>query len=290
MSKKTKMSYEKLEECNRALEQKVEEKTLELREANRKLQEAEMTKAEFLSVVSHELKTPLAAVLGYAKIINKRLSDVIFPNVRSEDAKVEMSMGKVKNGLLTIVSEGQRVTALINDLLDITKIESGKVEWEMEPVSVAEVIEKATTISICSFELYSDIELRSDVENGLPEVVADRDRLIQVMLNLISNALKFTEKGSVLCSARKRDNEIIISVKDTGRGIYDVDQEKIFQKFIQTGTVVKGKQRGTGLGLPICKEIVGHHGGRIWVESEPGKGSTFLFTLPISSGNRYNQY
>ncbi len=93
--------------------------------------------------------------------------------------------------------------------------------------------------------------------------------------------MKFTEKGSVLCRARKNDSEIIISVKDTGRGIYDVDREKIFEKFKQTGTAIKGKPRGTGLGLPICKKIVNCHGGRIWVESESGRGSTFSFTLPI---------
>jgi signal transduction histidine kinase len=191
-----------------------------------------------------------------------------------------VSTGKVKHGLDTIISEGQRLTELINDLLDITKIESGNAEWKMEPVSVAEIIKQATTITSSSFELYG-LELLSDVEDGLPEVVADRNRLVQVMLNLISNAMKFTEKGSVLCRARKKDNEIIISVKDTGAGIHDVDQDKIFQKFKQTGTTTTGKPRGTGLGLPICKEIVNHHGGRIWVESEPGKGSTFLFTLPI---------
>jgi signal transduction histidine kinase len=280
MSKKLRISHEKLEEHSRTLELKVEERTGELREANRKLQEIDRTKTEFLSVVSHELRTPLAAVLGYAIIIYKRLNDVIFPNVRFEDSKVVVSTGKVKHGLDTIISEGQRLTELINDLLDITKIESGNAEWKMEPVSVAEIIKQATTITSSSFELYG-LELLSDVEDGLPEVVADRNRLVQVMLNLISNAMKFTEKGSVLCRARKKDNKIIISVKDTGAGIHDVDQDKIFQKFKQTGTTTKGKPRGTGLGLPICKEIVNHHGGRIWVESEPGKGSTFLFTLPI---------
>ncbi len=280
MSKKLRISHAILEEHQRTLEQKVEERTCELREANRKLQEIDRSKTEFLSVVSHELRTPLAALLGYAMIIYKRLNDVIFPNVRSEDSKVEVSTGKVKHGLDTIISEGKRLTELINDLLDITKIESGKAEWKMKAVSVAEIIEQAKTITSSSFELYG-LELLSDVEDGLPEVVADKNRLVQVMLNLISNAMKFTEKGSVLCRARKKDNEIIISVKDTGTGICDADQEKIFMKFKQTGTTIKGKPRGTGLGLPICKEIINHHGGRLWVESEWGKGSTFSFTLPL---------
>jgi signal transduction histidine kinase len=240
-------------------------------------------KTEFLSIVSHELRTPLAAVLGYAKIINNRLKDVIFPNVR-EDSKVVMSTRKVNKGLNTIISEGERLTELINDLLDIAKIESGKVEWEMEPVSVAEIIERAIALTSSSFEQYG-LELISDVEDGLPEVVGDKNRLEQVMINLISNAMKFTEKGSVLCMAKKINNEIIVSVIDKGTGISDNDKEKIFEKFKQTGIILKGRSKGTGLGLPICKEIVKHHGGRIWVESKLGKGSTFSFTLPCSTGN-----
>jgi PAS domain S-box-containing protein len=265
---------------SRTLEQKVEERTLELREANKKLQKIDKAKTEFLSIVSHELRTPLAAVLGYAKIINNRLKDVIFPNVR-EDSAVVMSTMKVNKGLGTIISEGERLTELINDLLDITKIEAGKVEWEMEPVSVAEIIERAITTTASSFEQYG-LELISDVEDRLPDVVGDKDRLHQVMINLISNAMKFTENGSVTCRARKINNEIIISVIDTGTGISDIDKEKIFEKF--TSTTIKGKPRGTGLGLPICKEIVRHHGGRLWVESELGKGSAFSFTMPCSTG------
>ncbi len=116
----------------------------------------------------------------------------------------------------------------------------------------------------------------------LPATVCNKDRLEQVIINLISNAVKFTENGSVICRARKINNEIMISVIDKGTGISDVDKEKIFEKFMQTGTKLKDRPRGTGLGLPICKEIVEYHGGRIWVESEPGKGSKFSFTLPFT--------
>ena len=288
MSRNLKISRERLEVYSQTLEQKVEDRTIKLKEANEKseaanekLQEIDNMKTEFLSIVSHELRTPLAAVLGYAKIINNRLNDVIFPNVR-EDSKVVMSTRKVNKGLGTIISEGERLTELINDLLDITKIEAGKIEWKMEPVSVAEIIERAMAITSSSFEQYG-LEPISDVEDGLPKVVGDKNWLEQVMINLISNAMKFTEKGSVLCRARKINNEIIISVIDTGTGISDIDKEKIFEKFKQAGTTIKGKPKGTGLGLPICKEIVKHHGGRIWVESELGKGSIFSFTLPCST-------
>ncbi len=286
MSKKLRKSHEALEEHSRALEeqtrtleQKVEERTLELKEANNKLQETDKRKTEFLSIASHELRTPLAAVLGYTKIIKNRLEDVIFPNVATEDSKVVMSMSKVQNGLDTLVLEGRRLTDLINDLLDIEKIESGETEWKTEHVSVAEIIKHATDLTRSSFE-ENCIELIIDVEDELPEVVGDTGRLEQVVINLISNAVKFTENGTITCRARNINSELVISVIDTGRGIPGGDHEKIFEKFKQSGTVIKGKQKGTGLGLPICKEIVKHHGGRIWVESELGKGSTFIFTLP----------
>ena len=270
----------KLEEYSQALEQKVELRTLALKEANTKLQETDQRKTEFLSVASHELRTPLAAVLGYATIINNRLKDVVFPNVRTEDSKVIRSIGKVQSGLDTIILEGKRLTDLINDLLDIEKIESGEIEWEMEHISVAEIIERATALTRGSLEQYG-LELISDANGDLPEVVGDKNRLEQVVINLISNAMKFTEKGSITCRTRKLNNEIVVSVIDTGKGIPDGDHEKIFNKFKQSGTVLKGRSRGTGLGLPICKEIVRCHGGRIWAESKLGKGSSFSFTLPI---------
>ncbi|MCP4267229.1 MAG: HAMP domain-containing histidine kinase, partial [Candidatus Brocadiaceae bacterium] len=274
----------KLEEYSQVLEQKVEARTLELRKANKKLQEVSNLKTEFLSITSHEIRAPLAAVLGFSKIISNRLENIIFPNVRTEDSKVIMSTRKVKSGLDTIILEGERLTNLINDLLDITKIENGKVEWQVESISLAKVIERATALTSGTFEQYS-IKLTSDVEDGLPEVMGDKNRLEQVVINLISNALKFTDKGSVICRARKINNEIVTSVIDTGGGIPEIDREKIFEKFKQTGAILKDRPKGTGLGLTICKEIVKQHGGRIWVESDPGKGSTFLFTLPCVSGS-----
>ena len=271
----------KLESYNRTLEQKVKERTLELKEANRKLEEADRIKTEFLSTVSHELRTPLAAVLGFAKIISKRFDNVIFPNLRLEEDTVRASVLKVKKNINTIISEGERLTDLINDLLDVTKIEAGKVEWEMKPVSVAEIIKLASDITSSTFEQHR-LELECDVEDDLPEISGDKYRLEQVLINLFSNAIKFTENGYIRCRAWMINSEILISVKDTGEGINRDDQERVFEKFRQISIVPKDKPRGTGLGLPICKEIVNRHGGRIWVESEPGKGSTFSFTLPVT--------
>ncbi len=283
MSKKLKISHERLEDYSRTLEQKVEDRTLELRTANKKLQEQDEVKTDFLSVVSHELRTPLSLVLGFASIINDRFEDVIFPNIKVEDSKVQRATRRIKNDLNTIISEGKRLTDLLDNLLDITKIEAGKVDWKMESISVNDVIESATTTIGNAFE-QNKLELIKDVEDELPLIVGDRNRLAQVMINLVSNAAKFTEKGSITCRVRKLNNEIMLSVIDTGIGIAETDQERIFDKFKQVGDMHTDKTIGTGLGLSICKQIVEHHSGRIWVESKPGKGSNFSFTLPCSDG------
>ncbi len=280
MSRNLRISRENLEDHRRTLEQKVEDRTIKLKEANEKLKEMDNMKTDFLSTVSHELRTPLALVLGFAKIISKRLDDVIFPHVKAENSKTHKSMKKVRENLNTIITEGNRLTNLINDLLDITKIEAGKVEWKTEAISVVEILDWVASFTSSSFE-ENKLELIKEVENGLPEVMGNKDKIRQVMINLISNAVKFTEKGSVTCRARKLNDEIMISVIDTGSGIGESDQEKIFEKFEQAGTTLNDKPRGTGLGLPICKEIVKHCGGSIWVKSELGKGSNFSFTLPI---------
>jgi signal transduction histidine kinase/DNA-binding response OmpR family regulator len=243
--------------------------------------EIDRMKTDFISTVSHELRTPLTSVLGFAKIIKKKLEDVLFPQVQSEDKKAQRTVRQVRENVDIIISEGERLTALINDVLDIAKMEAGKVDWSMEPVSVAEILEQSLAATSALFH-QKNLQLVKDVEENLPEVVGDKDRLIQVAINLISNAVKFTDTGSITCQARQSDREIVVSIIDTGMGIAPNDQPKVFEKFKQVGDTLTDKPKGTGLGLPICKQIVEHHGGKIWVESELGKGSSFSFTLPIS--------
>lgn len=279
MSRELKIFRDKLEEYSRALEEKVEDRTLRLREANRALKEQDMMKTEFLSTVSHEIRTPLALVLGFAKIINRRLEGIIFPYVTVEDEKVQNAKKQVKENLDIIVSEGNRLTNLINELLDISKIEAGEVEWKMEPVFITEIIERAAMVTSNFFE-ENRVKFIMDIEEGLPKIVGDRDRLVQVVINLISNAVKFTEVGTITCRAKKRSNEILVSIVDTGVGIDAIDQDKIFDKFKQAGNMSRRKPKGSGLGLSICKKLIEHHGGRIWVESQLGSGSTFSFNLP----------
>jgi signal transduction histidine kinase/CheY-like chemotaxis protein len=252
----------------------------ETKQARAAAEEADAAKSAFLSTVSHELRTPLTSVLGFAKIIKKRLEDRIFPLLTTDDRKVRQTIEQVGENLNVVVSEGERLTKLIDDVLDLAKIEAGKLEWHMETVAMADVIDRATAATSSLFH-HKGLALVRDVALDLPPVVGDADRLMQVVINLISNAVKFTAAGSVTCRARLEDDGIAVSVIDTGLGISAADQPKVFEKFKQVGDTLTDKPKGTGLGLPICREIVEHHGGHIWVESEPGKGSTFSFVVPV---------
>jgi len=256
------------------------ESSKEMQTAYEKLKELDKMKTDFVSTVSHEFRTPLTSILGFTKIIQGKLETVIFPQVISDDKKTKNTVNQIKENISIVLSETERLTALINDVLDLAKIESGKVEWKMVPLDASSIIRQAFAIT-GSFFTQKGLELFEDIEEDLPEISGDNDRLLQVLINLLSNAAKFTEKGSITCRAKKTGNHITFSIIDTGIGIDIDDQKKILEKFKQAGDTLTNKPKGTGLGLPICREIIENHGGRIWVDSEPGKGSSFLFTIPI---------
>ncbi|MEL6354427.1 MAG: ATP-binding protein [Cyanobacteria bacterium J06627_28] len=243
--------------------------------------EVDRMKTDFISTVSHELRTPLTSVLGFAKIIQKKLEKVVLPAVASEEKKTVRAVRQVKENLAIIISEGERLTSLINDVLDIAKIEAGKIEWRMAEVNPQTIIEHAIAAT-SALTLTNNVTITADIAPNLPTIIADQDRLIQVVINLISNAVKFTDEGTVTCEVKQTEDELRISVTDTGIGISEEDQPKVFEKFKQVGEIMTDKPQGTGLGLPICKQIVEHHGGRIWVESKLGRGSTFSVALPLS--------
>ncbi|MBV8073120.1 MAG: response regulator, partial [Acidobacteriaceae bacterium] len=257
----------------------------EAREARKAAEEADAAKSSFLSTVSHELRTPLTSVLGFAKIIRRRLEERILPLIPAGDRKVDQAKEQVLENLGVVVAEGQRLTQLIDDVLDLAKIEAGKFTWNMQTLSVAELIDRAVAATSSLFES-KPVQLVKNVEANLPAITGDQDRLIQVVINLISNATKFTPSGTVTVAARTKGDEITVSITDSGIGIAPADHQKVFEKFKQVGDTLTDKPRGTGLGLPICKEIVEHHGGRIWVESELGKGSTFSFTIPAQHAGK----
>jgi PAS domain S-box-containing protein len=253
----------------------------ELQRARRDAEAANEAKSSFLASVSHELRTPLTSILGFAKIIQKRLEDRVLPAVQSTDPKTQRATQQVRENIHIIVTEGERLTALINDVLDLAKIEAGKVEWQMETLFVADVIERATAATAALFA-QKKLKLVKEIPDGLPPITGDLNRLIQILINLISNAVKFSDEGSVTCRARRAGSEMIISVSDTGVGIAPADLPKIFEKFRQVGDTLTDKPKGTGLGLAICKEIVEHHHGRIWAESQSGQGSVFSFAIPLA--------
>ncbi len=242
-------------------------------------EEADSSKSAFLSTVSHELRTPLTSVIGFAKIIRRRLLERVFPVLPVGDKKLDQTTQQITENLDIVVSEGERLTKLINDVLDLAKIEAGKIEWNMQTLHVPEIVERAIAATSALVE-NKPVKVVCDVAARLPDVTGDRDRLIQVVINLLSNAVKFTTEGTVTCRVRYSGGDVIVSVTDTGLGIAEVDQPKVFEKFKQVGDTLTNKPQGTGLGLPICKEIVEYHGGRIWVESMLGQGSTFSFALP----------
>jgi signal transduction histidine kinase len=249
--------------------------------ARRAAEAANASKSDFLANVSHELRTPLVSILGFARLVQKRLDERIRP-VLPPDEKTQRAEAQIEENLDIILAEGQRLTTLINNLLDLEKIEAGKMEWHNQPLAIGEVIQHATAATASLFD-GKPLALVMDVPGDLPAIQGDPDKLMQVVINLISNAVKFSRDGTVTIRARQNGDGLVVSVVDQGIGIASPDQERLFEKFTQVGDPLTSKPKGTGLGLSITKEIIEHHNGRIWVESELGKGSTFTFTLPIPS-------
>jgi K+-sensing histidine kinase KdpD/DNA-binding response OmpR family regulator len=263
--------------------EEVQHAKMEAEVARKNAEKANEAKSAFLSTVSHELRTPLTSVLGFAKIIRKRLEEKIFPLTDKSDSKTGKTIQQVSENLAVVVSEGERLTTLINDVLDLAKIEAGKMEWNFENVSMPEIAERAIAATSSLFD-QKNLTLQKHIETDLPLINGDRDKLIQVIVNLISNAVKFTPTGTIICNVNKKGNEIIVGIIDTGIGIAKEDFKAVFEQFRQVGgDTLTDKPKGTGLGLPICKEIVEHHGGRIWLESEQGKGSSFFFALQLTN-------
>jgi PAS domain S-box-containing protein len=248
--------------------------------------EVDRMKTEFISTVSHELRTPLTSVLGFAKILRRKFQEDIVPVLPGDNPRIERGAAQIRDNLEIIVTEGERLTELVDDVLDIAKMESGRYEWNMAPVSLAGVVEHAAR-TIAPLASRKGLALTTELPPDLPDILGDRDRLIQVCLNLLGNAVKFTESGGVTLEAEERADHIRMTVRDTGCGIGEEDLERVFEKFRQAGDTLTEKPKGTGLGLPICRQIVEHHGGRIWAESRPGEGSAFIFTLPRASGEEF---
>jgi len=248
---------------DRDLERSIEE----LREAYGKLEDLDRLKYDFISTVSHELRTPITSIKAFVEILSMKKS-------MTEDRKLRI--------LATISSESDRLARLINDLLDLSRIESGVMQWRDRDVDMAAVVRTAVS-GVIPLAQKKGVRIEERPEEGLPTVHADSDRLMQVVMNLLSNAIKFTPSGgriSVDVGRHAGSSGISVTVADTGPGISDVDRDRIFDKFHRSGDVLTNAVEGTGLGLTICRQIVEHYGGRIWVSAKSGEGSAFTFFIP----------
>ena len=250
----------------------LEAATAELRAANERLKELDRLKDDFISTVTHELRTPLTSIRAFSEIL-------------LADPKVDLAERMKFLGIIT--RETERLTRLINQVLDMAKISSGRAEWQMTRVDVREVV--ADTLARMS-QVFKEkeVELLADLPEHTPPVLADVDRLIQVLLNLLSNALKFSPEktGRVEVALRAEPTELRIDVRDNGPGVRRQDLPFVFDKFWQAGDALVAKPPGTGLGLHISRQIVEHFGGRMWVESGDGQGACFSFTLPLPAGTQ----
>jgi signal transduction histidine kinase len=238
----------------------------EIEDKSRQLEEASQHKSQFLANMSHELRTPLNAILGYTELM-------------ADGAYGEPSE-KMLGILKRLEANGRHLLGLINDVLDLSKIEAGQLVLELSDYCVQDI---AQTVRSTLEPLAADKKLafKLDLAPDLPLGRGDGRRLTQVLINLVGNAIKFTDAGEVAIKAEANNGSFHVSVRDTGPGISAVDQAKLFQEFQQADNAITRKKGGTGLGLAISKRIIEMHGGKIWVESQPGQGSTFTFTLPV---------
>jgi GAF domain-containing protein len=241
----------------------------EIEEKSRQLEVASQHKSEFLANMSHELRTPLNAIIGFSEV----LSDRMFGELNE----------KQEEYLKDIYASGTHLLSLINDILDLSKIEAGRMELELIDFDLPTALDNALML-VRERAQRRNLTLHRDVDTGVGQVRADERKIRQVVLNLLSNAIKFTpEGGRIEVAAVSKDGFVEVSVSDTGVGIAPQDQEAVFQEFRQVGTAEK-KAEGTGLGLTLCRKFVELHGGRIWVKSQLGAGSTFTFTIPVHHG------
>jgi signal transduction histidine kinase len=243
----------------------------EIEAKSRELEVASRHKSEFLAAMSHELRTPLNAVIGFSEVLLEQMFGDV--NEKQEDY------------LQDILASGRHLLSLINDILDLSKVEAGRMELEPGRFSLAEAVENSLTM-LRERASRHGIDLNLEIDpavKALPEIEADERKVKQVLFNLLTNAVKFTpDGGSVRVAALLKEGEIAVSVTDTGIGIAPEDQERIFEAFQQAGHSAGRAKEGTGLGLPLARQFVELHGGRMWVESQVGKGSTFSFSLPLA--------
>jgi signal transduction histidine kinase len=237
----------------------------EIENKGRQLALASQHKSQFLANMSHELRTPLNAILGYTELMLDEIYGAIPEKARATLERVQ--------------TNGKHLLGLINDVLDLSKIEAGQLVLSLDDYSMKDVVYNVYGV-VESLASNKSLGLKVKLAPELPRARGDERRLTQVLLNLVGNAIKFTDRGEVEIKAAATDGVVTVGVRDTGPGIAESEQAKIFEEFQQADSSTTKEKGGTGLGLAISKRIVEMHGGRLWVESKPGEGSTFFFTVP----------
>jgi signal transduction histidine kinase len=269
--RKERDSYEKATDIFHGLTNNLNLKIMNLQseidsvsEAYERLQKVDKKRIHFISGISHELRAPLASIRSFSEIL-----------INYEDIDAG-----TKNEFLSIInSESERLTQLTDEILDAVRMESEKLQWHMDCVDLADIIQTAFK-SMVPITKNKGLFMEVNIPERIHPVRGDKNKLLQVMLNLISNAVKFTSQGKIVIGAEEMSDQIKVYVSDTGEGIYPEEKEKIFEDFYRIGDDLLGRPKGSGLGLSIAKKIIDAHGGSIQVDSELGKGSTFSFTLP----------
>jgi signal transduction histidine kinase len=253
---------EDMEETNRQLVNIQEELEKSLKE----LREMDIKKDQFISIAAHELKTPLTSIHGFSQLLQNR--------------KVSNNFTKRSKYLKIMDHETKRLAKLVNDILDLSRIDLGTVKFSLDGVDLNRLIEdvkKEMDVQINEKGLKSEY----DVEKGMPKIITDREKLTEILLNIINNAVKYTPTGKISVKAFKEKEGVHFIIKDTGIGIAKENQKKIFERFYQVDSSYSRKAGGTGLGLALCSEFIGFLGGKLWIKSELGKGSEFHFTMPL---------
>jgi signal transduction histidine kinase len=246
----------------------LEAATRELRSANLRLRELDQMKDDFISTVTHELRTPLTSIRAFSEIL------------RDNPALAEAQR---ENFLSIIIRESERLTRLINQVLDLARLESGNTLWQANEFDLREAVEESIAAMSQVFE-DNQVQVETRLPDTVPNIVADRDRVMQVLFNLLSNAAKFCTPGAghIRVVLAQTADALQVDVVDNGIGISKQDQTIIFDKFRQVGDTLTQKPKGSGLGLAISRQIIEHFGGKLWVVSQPGSGATFSFTMPYS--------
>jgi signal transduction histidine kinase len=242
----------------------IQRKNIQLDIANKKLHEKNRLKSEFISKAAHELRTPLTSIIGFAQTL---LMD-----------DIEISPQEHTEFLKMILSEGKRLNTLISDMMDLSKIELGIISLQYERFDPVSIIKETVNI----FQETNHFPVNVKTDENLPYVYADKNRLKQVIMNILNNAYLYGKNGSnILITLKNFSDSIVIGVHDNGPGISPSDLPHLFDKFYRGRTTEK--TRGSGLGLPICKEIIETHGGKLWIQSTPGKGTSVFFSIPVQN-------